>query len=414
VSALILQHRDGRETAHEPGGLAEVFPAFVPTDDGGHLVAAWHMVRRTYLYDPWFATTAAARRIGDVPAAAVLHQQVMEVLRPTGDYAGLARAAAVAGMPRVDDGEELAARVFDAARMQPIPAAGPPPPQPASVPGALRRSYVRTPYGQLHLRSSGRGGTPLLVIHASPGSAAPLEPLIAEFGRHRHVIAPDTLGNGDSDRPARDDTDIGFYADVITAALDALDLPTVDVWGSHTGALIGLELAIRRPDRVRALGMDGITLFDPDEVRDLVAHYLPPLEPDDYGTHLLRAWHMRTDMSLFWPWYRRTAQAANRVALPAAEQLHTWVVDLLVSGPSWRTAYRAAFTYPTRERLPLLTRPALLAAGPHDPLAVYTDQAATLSAHLETATSAGTRDSDALRQTVALYEAFFSRRADRR
>ena len=43
----------------------------------------------------------------------------------------------------------------------------------------VRRSFVDVPHGQVHVRSAGDGGVPLVMLHASPFSAKVLEPLVA-------------------------------------------------------------------------------------------------------------------------------------------------------------------------------------------------------------------------------------------
>jgi pimeloyl-ACP methyl ester carboxylesterase len=396
----------------------QAFPAFVPRLDGGHLLAAWHFVRRSYLYDPWYARTAEARVALGVPPPNVLHDQVLDVLRAGERYAWLARAGLTHPWPTSSARAELAPNFLPVDRFARhvgaavaavvLPASPPSPPAPRPVAGCVGRGYLDTPHGQLHVRHCGTGSTPLVVVHPSPGSAAPLEPLVAAFGRDRMVIAPDTLGNGHSDRPTRE-TDIGFYADVLAAALRGAGINRVDVWGSHTGSLIGIELAIRHTSLVRRLGLDGVTLFSPAETADLLANYCrPSLEPDAHGLHLVRAWQMRLDMSLFWPWYRSTADAANRVDLPEATALHDAVVDLLTTGATWHLAYRAAFAYPTREQLPRLRTPTLLATGPADPLTVFSEEASQLSPEIRLARSAGTRGAAAAEETASVYASFYA------
>ena len=81
--------------------------------------------------------------------------------------------------------------------------------------------------------------------------------MISHLAPDRLVLAPDTLGNGHSDKPPVDRAEIGYYSGVLSEALDGLGIEKVDVWGSHTGALIAMEFAVRYPGRVRRLGMDG-------------------------------------------------------------------------------------------------------------------------------------------------------------
>ena len=129
-----------------------------------------------------------------------------------------------------------------------------------------------------------------------------------------------------------------------------------------------------------------------------------------HGLHLLRAWLIRLDMYLFWPWYNHTAEGANIRPLPDVAAVAQWADDLLASGRSWSVAYRAAFEYPTRDRLPLLARPTLLATAPTDPLRVYSPEAERMSVVIELAESEGYVSPEASRQTAEVYRAFFARR----
>ena len=110
-------------------------------------------------------------------------------------------------------------------------------------------------------------------------------------------------------------------------------------------------------------------LLTADFSQDILANYLPPLIPDKWGLHVQQAWNMRRDMFLFWPWYRQQRDAVRPLGLPDDTTLHDWTVGLLKSGRTYGLSYRAAFEYNTAARLPLLTRPALICAGPADMLA---------------------------------------------
>lgn len=424
VGGLALVGLPQLDAAQRRDRRAREFPVFPPQQDGGHLVAAWNVARRRHLYEPWYARDATQRLHRTVPDPLVLHGQVVDTLRAGERYGAFGTAALdvdvqplletagrLFGEGVLATGEDLAAAAVSAARRGPqLGDGGPLPPQPSPRTGAVTRRYVDTSQGQVHVfQTAGDDGArrpPLLLIHQSPGTAAAVEPLLRALAPERVVLAPDHLGNGDSDPPPTTSTDIARYADVLDEVLGGLGHEQVDVWGSHTGSLIGMELAIRHPRRVRRLVLDGITLFDRAETDDILAHYFVSTEPDPYGLHLLRTWNVRLDMYLFWPWYRHTAEAANDHPMPPAERIHAWVLDMLVTGPTWHVAYRAAFSYPTAERVPLLATPTLLVAGPTDPLRRFNADAAALQPALATATTAGTATPEALAATAATIRTF--------
>jgi pimeloyl-ACP methyl ester carboxylesterase len=98
------------------------------------------------------------------------------------------------------------------------------------------------------------GGDPILLIHGTSTSAKvwgrSVEPL-AELGR---VIAYDRRGCTRSERPAPyDRTSVSEHADDAAALLGAVDALPAIVIGRSYGGEIGLDLALRYPDRVRAL-----------------------------------------------------------------------------------------------------------------------------------------------------------------
>ena len=154
--------------------------------------------------------------------------------------------------------------------------------QAADAGTALRYSYLQTPSGRVHVRRAGGGGhgcRPLLMFHSAPGSAEPLERLIQGLAAGREVITCDYLGNGDSDK-AQGDIDVAVLARHGREIIDALGLDTVDLFGTHTGAMIAMEMAIRWPERVGRMVLEAPVLIDPDFASDILQHYLPPIVPE--------------------------------------------------------------------------------------------------------------------------------------
>lgn len=235
----------------------------------------------------------------------------------------------------------------------------------------IRRGFVDLDHGQIHYRTAGSGGVPLVMIHQSPGSSKQLEGIVRELGRGRLVIAPDTAGNGDSDAIADPRPTIADLAATTLAAIEKLVDGPFDLYGSHTGASIAVDVAIARPDRVRRLVIDGMGLYAVDEQAEIVARYAREIEPDLEATHLMKVWHFCRDQLLFWPYYNRTAQGRLPNGLPDADTLHDFVVEVLKALRTYHRSYRAAFRHPKRDRLPLLTVPTLVVSSPSDMLHGY-------------------------------------------
>lgn len=276
--------------------------------------------------------------------------------------------------------------------------------QALSVPAAIRRGFVDVAEGQVHYRharpAAGGSPMPLVMLHASPGSARMLEPLMAGLASSRRVIATDTLGNGDSSAPAHRTPDIAYFADAHVRALDALGIERFDLYGSHTGANIACEIAIRHPLRVNALVLDGISLYTEEERADMLLHYAPDVTIDQEGTQLHRIWHFVRDVNLFWPWYRRDAAHRRDIGLPCADDLHDKVVEVLKAARTYPIAYRAAIGYDKAPRLPLILVPTLLACARSDMFMMYFERVGRLMPNAEQRVTEGTGSPQALAATV--------------
>ncbi len=246
----------------------------------------------------------------------------------------------------------------------------------------IDRAFVRLDEGLVHYRSLGSRETstrpPLYMAHAGPGSSKSMIGFMQAMGDGRHVIAADTLGYGDSDPPAQDPSDIPYFADVVLRTLDKLGIDQIDFYGSHTGALIGMELAINRKDRVRKLILDGVLIFTPEEKADLLAHYAPKIVLDDHGAYLSWVWQFIRDMSLFFPHYRREpgTRTGNGTAPPA--QLYAGVSEVIKALTTYHIPYNAAFSYDVESALPRIDTATLVTCSSWDPMHVYLDQTSAM------------------------------------
>ena len=111
-------------------------------------------------------------------------------------------------------------------------------------------------------------GPPLLLLHGNGEDGTYFVHQIEEFSRDFTVYAMDTRGHGKSPRGAAPFT-ISQFADDLLAFMDQQGLAQADILGFSDGGNIALTFALRHPDRVRRLILNGANL-DPKGVKPLV------------------------------------------------------------------------------------------------------------------------------------------------
>ena len=207
---------------------------------------------------------------------------------------------------------------------------------------------------QVHVRRHGRGPA-LVLLHESPETSEQYLGLMEQLGDAFTCLAPDLPGRGLSDPfPAGGPAPtIARYAAATAEALAALGLRgPVPVFGTHTGALVALELACAHPQHVALAILDGTPLLADAEARELADRFAPPIGLEEDGTHLLRAWDRLRSLGTWFPWYAR--DEAHRLArpLPPAAHLHRQLLAMLRTGEDYRLPYAAAFAHRPLQRLP--------------------------------------------------------------
>lgn len=95
-------------------------------------------------------------------------------------------------------------------------------------------------------------GPPVLVLHGGLGSLEGMNYQIRALAASHFVVAVDSRGQGRS-TDGSGPLSYSLMADDMVKVLDHLKLDRVDVVGWSDGGIIGLELAMRHPERVRRL-----------------------------------------------------------------------------------------------------------------------------------------------------------------
>jgi pimeloyl-ACP methyl ester carboxylesterase len=446
VSRLVLDGLGVYPPEMIPWLLEHYTPFFHPVSDGSHLVQQWTMRRDMGLFWPWFNRTPEGRLLRDLPSAEEQHDAFVDMLRAGNHYRKGYRAAfrydglaalrqvrvptalltrqsdplvayvsRLTGLPEHVCSEVVAeghftARVVEFLQQgERLPAPPPPPPVPFVV-SEISRDYAQTSVGQLLLRKSGAGPErPLVLLHASPGSSASLEPLLLRFGLDRPAVTFDNPCNGDS-APLPGTPEIGDLADVLLEAIDQLGFDEYDLYGSHTGAMIAIDIAIKRPRQVKHAILDGITLYDAERTRWLIENYPVPLRLSSYGDHIIWAWNQLRDMQLFYPYFDRRAASARQAGLSSPEAIHRSFLEFIKGGKTYHKSYRAAFAYPTAERLPLVQVPVMHCAGPTDPLKVFVVPGTQLTPRAVGYETPGLGTPESFSTTVSLWRTFLADR----
>ena len=104
---------------------------------------------------------------------------------------------------------------------------------------------------KMYYEVSGRGD-PLIVLHGAYMNIISMGEIIPKLARTHKVYAIEFQGHGrttDIDRPITYQN----LADDVAAFMDAVDLKKTDVFGYSVGAEVGLQLAIRYPEKVSRL-----------------------------------------------------------------------------------------------------------------------------------------------------------------
>ncbi len=105
----------------------------------------------------------------------------------------------------------------------------------------------------------GPEGPAVVLVHGLSMSARYLEPTAERLAGHVRVYAPDLPGFGESDAPPHV-LGVGGLADALAGWMDAFRVRPAVLLGNSLGCQILLDVAVRRPELVRALVLVGPTV----------------------------------------------------------------------------------------------------------------------------------------------------------
>jgi pimeloyl-ACP methyl ester carboxylesterase len=190
----------------------------------------------------------------------------------------------------------------------------------------------------------GSGPAVLLLHGTAPGTTAaanftPLLPALSDF----HVLAPDLLGFGASDKPADAPYGPELWAAQAWRLLDERALDRVVVVGNSMGARIAVTMALQQPGRIRALVLlsTRVLTSPPTPAQRLLRDYTPSLEGME---RLLRECFATDQDTVTEEVIRRRYEASARPGAHAAMQR---VFTALAATPPLDSEDFAGITAPT-------------------------------------------------------------------
>lgn len=121
------------------------------------------------------------------------------------------------------------------------------PPTPAPVARA-KTGYAAVNGIKVYYTRTGHG-SPVVLLHGGLSNSDYWGNQVKALAAKHTVISLDSRGHG---RSSRDDKPYGYdlMADDVVAVLDSLKIPRADIVGWSDGAIIGIDLALRHPDRI--------------------------------------------------------------------------------------------------------------------------------------------------------------------
>ncbi|OWY26862.1 alpha/beta fold hydrolase [Herbaspirillum robiniae] len=215
----------------------------------------------------------------------------------------------------------------------------------------IRRSFVDTGAGPIHVASAG-AGFPVLLLHQTPRSWDEFRDVLPLLGRDFHAIAIDTAGFGDSCKLPPAEHSIERWAAIAFEVLDGLGVDAAAVVGHHTGAVTALEMAASQPARVKALVLSSCPYND---AARRSAHAgkrtIDDVQARADGAHLTELWSRRQ------PYY-----PAGDIGL-----MERFIADAIKAGPMASHGHVVVRNYLMEQRISLVSVPTLVLQAGSDP-----------------------------------------------
>jgi pimeloyl-ACP methyl ester carboxylesterase len=233
----------------------------------------------------------------------------------------------------------------------------------------MKKAYVTVEKNiQLHYRTIGKG-QPIVLFHPSPRSSKMMETLGIMLSKKYRVIMPDLFGYGNSDALPIPISSLYDYVPYLKKAFKALKINELAIYGSATGAQLGIAYALTYPEDVKCLFLDNAAHFSEAESQNMIQNYFPDFTPQYDGSHIEKLWSHVVDSTQYFPWFDKS-KPLNFPEAPAIV-LNDIFKDYLIAGAKYDDAYKAAFLHEKGEHVQKLKVKTLIFNWLQSPLLPY-------------------------------------------
>jgi pimeloyl-ACP methyl ester carboxylesterase len=122
-------------------------------------------------------------------------------------------------------------------------------------PPLLRLHDVHLPGRRVRTLTMGDGGEDVMLLHGLGATKSSFFETAAALSRRYRVHAIDFPGFGGSSKPPLAPYSARWFADTVVGVMDQLGIERAHLVGNSMGGRVALEVGLRRPDRVHALGL---------------------------------------------------------------------------------------------------------------------------------------------------------------
>ena len=223
----------------------------------------------------------------------------------------------------------------------------------------MEQKFITVEGIKIHFRILGKG-EPIVLLHASPRSGKMLENFGKMLSEHFTVIIPDLPGYGFSESISQKVETLYDVVPYLKSFFEKLYLSKPSIYGTATGAQLGIAFALTHPSEIKNLYLDNPAHFSKDEYQKIAENYFVNLKPKANGSHINTLWNHVRESMMYFPWYDHSPENQFSSLEPSPAIIADTLKEYLVAGDRYDELYRAAFLHERVEKIQQLSVPTVI------------------------------------------------------